>query len=348
MNCWNRPSSGQNDFYMKKAKILLVSALLVFAAVSCDKGIDAGQEKPVYNPVTQVGRALVEQADQYTEHFGTRAFGALYGDKMQVLSPGVEHTSLIMEMGTGYTVRAQILKIDLNTEGISLNVCLPDKRTNIVSSFPRQTLMEMADVYDAPGARVLAIVNGDFWDNSAGSNNKPRGPIHTNNIIVSDEFNYSEKLPQQALSFAAIDKNGKMLIADAKEYPALKNELREVTGAGLVMLRNGEWCRSTWPQRDPRSAIGYTADNVVYLLTADGRQNFYSYGLTYIEMAYIFKALGCVAAANLDGGGSAQMVVRNPIAKQFVIANRPCNEAGGIAGIERPVINGWMVTVNED
>ena len=60
-------------------------------------------------------------------------------------------------------------------------------------------------------------------------------------------------------------------------------------------------------KRDPRTAIGYTADQRVILLVADGRQPEISLGLNLIELAEAMLQLGCRGAMNLDGGGSTQM-----------------------------------------
>ena len=62
--------------------------------------------------------------------------------------------------------------------------------------------------------------------------------------------------------------------------------------------------------RDPRSAVGYTADKHVIMLVADGRSD-KSEGVGLPELASIMKDLGCVEALNLDGGGSSQLVVGN-------------------------------------
>ncbi len=68
--------------------------------------------------------------------------------------------------------------------------------------------------------------------------------------------------------------------------------------------------------RDPRTAVGYTADGKAILLVADGRQG-NSYGLSLPEMAQVMIDLGCTEAINLDGGGSSQMVVND------ALINRP-------------------------
>jgi exopolysaccharide biosynthesis protein len=59
--------------------------------------------------------------------------------------------------------------------------------------------------------------------------------------------------------------------------------------------------------RPPRTVIGNTADNKLILFVCDGRQAL-SDGATMLELAQIMKALGCVNALNLDGGGSSAMI----------------------------------------
>jgi len=63
---------------------------------------------------------------------------------------------------------------------------------------------------------------------------------------------------------------------------------------------------------DPRTAVGYTADNHVIMIVADGRQAA-SQGVGLPELAQIMINLGCVEAMNLDGGGSTQMAVGNQL-----------------------------------
>lgn len=60
--------------------------------------------------------------------------------------------------------------------------------------------------------------------------------------------------------------------------------------------------------RNPRTAIGYTKDNVMLMVTVDGRKEGLS-GVTLKELAYIMKDLGCYEAINLDGGSSTVMYV---------------------------------------
>ena len=74
------------------------------------------------------------------------------------------------------------------------------------------------------------MINADFWDVSTMD---IRGPIHRNGVILKNSFIFKETLPQQALSFIALTKDNKMVIADSVEYRGMQYNLKEVTGAEL-------------------------------------------------------------------------------------------------------------------
>ncbi len=81
----------------------------------------------------------------------------------------------------------------------------------------------------------------------------------------------------------------------------------------------------------PRTAFGIDAQGRYIILVADGRQKFYSDGLTLTELAFTMQKLGAIDAMNLDGGGSTVMAVRGKV------VNRPSD------GRERSVSNALLV-----
>ncbi|MBW3636512.1 MAG: phosphodiester glycosidase family protein [Armatimonadetes bacterium] len=81
----------------------------------------------------------------------------------------------------------------------------------------------------------------------------------------------------------------------------------------------------------PRTAFGVDKAGRYIILVADGRQKFYSTGLTLHELAATMQKLGAVDAMNLDGGGSTAMTVRGKV------VNRPSD------GRERGVANALLV-----
>ena len=75
--------------------------------------------------------------------------------------------------------------------------------------------------------------------------------------------------------------------------------------------------------RQPRTALGVTADGKLVVLVCDGRQKRGSAGFTLPEMAEKLIALGCVQGVNLDGGGSSTFV-----GKDGTVLNMPSDTPG--------------------
>lgn len=88
--------------------------------------------------------------------------------------------------------------------------------------------------------------------------------------------------------------------------------------------------------RHPRTMVGFSQDSsIMYLATVDGRQAFFSIGMTCFELADLMIQFGCYTAMNFDGGGSTTMVARSEV------MNSP-SDAGG----ERTVSNALLVISN--
>lgn len=261
----------------------------------------------------------------------------IYSDSTVSVCPGVEATGISMLKADGSPLRLYVVDADLNRPELAFEVATPGD-TCVASGTQRATLSEMAASADRPGHRVVAMVNADFWDVKT---NDVRGPLHRRGVVVKDHFVYTPRLWQQALSFIGVTTDGYVTIADTLAYHGAADRLREATGAGVIVLRNGALPPVPEKYIDPRTCIGYTSKGHVLMLTADGRDSVNSVGLTYPEMGAIMQSLGCISAVNFDGGGSAQMLLRRPDGG-FEIRNRPSD------GKERPVINGWMIVSNEN
>ncbi len=87
--------------------------------------------------------------------------------------------------------------------------------------------------------------------------------------------------------------------------------------------------------RNPRTAVGVTADGTLLLVTVDGRRKT-SVGMTLDELGVLFEYLDATWALNLDGGGSTTMVVQGDI------LNRPSD------GNERAVGSSLLVLPDVD
>lgn len=181
---------------------------------------------------------------------------------------------------------------------------------------------------------------------------KTRGNTHTSDIlemlVVDGEvreitLNGGPKI---------IPDNGYVIAAVGNKIDVIKNNFNlfdEVTfvtddsfdaidfsvGAGTRLLTNSAVVDNFTlgiTGRHPRTALGYTANREVLLVTVDGRSTSYP-GVTQLELANIMLKLGATDAVNLDGGGSTAMIKRNLLTGSNAIVNRPSD------GQERRVQN---------
>jgi hypothetical protein len=114
--------------------------------------------------------------------------------------------------------------------------------------------------------------------------------------------NQTTPLPSPQQSSGAVYSN--LLVGMGGAPTLVKNGQVNITYDQEIMWGSGVG----YDNRDPRTAVGYTADKHVIMLTADGRQTL-SEGVGLPELAQLMINIGCVEAMNLDGGGSTQMAV---------------------------------------
>ena len=133
---------------------------------------------------------------------------------------------------------------------------------------------------------------------------------NVNNIYSFTEpmpytLNQATPLPPPQQSSGTVYQN--LLVGIGGAPTLVKNGQVNVTYNQEIMWGSGVG----YDNRDPRTAVGYTSNNHVIMVTADGRQPAISEGVGLPELAQIMIDLGCVEAMNLDGGGSTQMAVGN-------------------------------------
>ncbi len=121
--------------------------------------------------------------------------------------------------------------------------------------------------------------------------------------------------PKQKLEPLLSAKNIKIDI----NFPETFEKSEHIIGGGPYLVKNGQMYVDIKEQRfgaingkNPRTAIGYTENNELIIVTVDGREEA-SVGMTLWEISRLMKDLGCKYAMNLDGGGSSVMYVNGKI-----------------------------------
>ena len=183
---------------------------------------------------------------------------------------------------------------------------------------------------------VVAGVNASFYNMTTG---QPMGITFIDGVSFGTN-NYD--------NFFAILKDGKTAVIDyAKNLGNYVDENGESTiwqaAAGSQWLvRDGKDVTANATgdyntQRHSRTCVGVTAEGKVVLMVLDGRQEPFSCGGTMHELAQIMLEAGCVAAVNLDGGGSTTYASRPEGADKVSVINRPSD------GSERSISSGLII-----
>lgn len=158
------------------------------------------------------------------------------------------------------------------------------------------------------------------WGETSGAAKKNSSHIAVVNNKIIAKSDYPLYIPDNGYVISA----PKELLSDFKlgDKVAINYNLNpnwedtsHIISGGPYLLKDGDVFIDATSQklnsitgRNPRTAIGYTKDNVMLMVTVDGRKEGLS-GVTLKELASIMKDLGCYEAINLDGGSSTVMYV---------------------------------------
>ena len=139
----------------------------------------------------------------------------------------------------------------------------------------------------------------------------------------------------EPLFFAGIDHEGKV-VGTVPTSQADVDALGPKDGVSFIpiLLKDGEKLAlpSAWAgTRHPRTILGRYANNDLLLIVVDGRQAYWSKGVTLERLQDKLLELGVQDAYNLDGGGSSTIYYNGNV------LNKPSD------GHERPVANAIII-----
>ena len=175
--------------------------------------------------------------------------------------------------------------------------------------------------YYIPNYSVVASTNGAGYNMSTG---EPGG------LLVMGGVEYHAI---NSNGFFGILKDGTPVIGTTEEYNTIyKGQVQEgIACFGSTLVKDGKVSinrtEDYYTDRASRTAVGITKTGKVVLMVLDGRQEPFSCGGSMQEIAQIMLEAGCVAAVNLDGGGSTTYVAKQPGTEELAVVNRPSDGA---------------------
>lgn len=193
-----------------------------------------------------------------------------------------------------------------------------DSASQLQSAFANEAYSERrTEATSAIAARHDAViaVNGDYYNY-----NDKSGMVIRNGVLYRDLRTSRDTLLIYADgSFRAVYK-GEFEAGHGEEHLAA-GVVQSLT-FGPVLVDGGEAVELpekyafniTDDIREPRTAIGWAGENHYVLLVADGRRKGWSdKGMNIRELQQVMLEQGCQVAYNLDGGGSATMLLNGEV-----------------------------------
>ena len=215
---------------------------------------------------------------------------------------GCDYTHELYTTKLGKPVHVFTLVCD--TDKTKLYIGTPDD--GLKSRKVKATIPEMIASAENNGKKVIASINGDFFDMF--------GDMHPSGLTVKKGRVIAN--PASKRPFIGVTKDGKAVITDITENPDIIENL-DCAAAGLQrIVKNGEVYdfaigESFGYTPHPRSAVGITADGKVVLTVVDGRIPDYSNGASLYDLALLMLERGCTQAINIDGGGSSAVYIKH-------------------------------------
>ena len=158
--------------------------------------------------------------------------------------------------------------------------------------------VEMANRHGAVGA-----INGDFYYMGSLSVIVRNGELYRDSVDPLESV-----LALYEDGTMEVYENGDFTVADL-----ISRGVWQTWSFGPSLLdENGkavtEYTRKN-PEANPRTVFGMVEPGHYMFIVVDGRQDGYSEGMTYIELAQLSEQLGMTVAYNLDGGGTSRMIL---------------------------------------
>ena len=276
---------------------------------------------------------LYEQAKDQIEN----PYYTVFSSTESTLAPGVtqETNMAITQDGKQivyYIASADITRSDVNVyANYGLNDASSWRMTRVTEQMKAAEENHSDPESDRyiPNYSVVAGINGDFYNMTNGA---PSGALVMEGVEYHGIANEN---------FFGILKDGTPIIGGAEEWNANESNIQEAVGASIVLVKDGKVAvaedSNYYNSRVSRTCVGITYDGRVIFMVLDGRQEPFSAGGAAIEIAQIMLDAGCIAAVNLDGGGSTTLATKAEGAETIAVANRPSD------GYERSVSSSLMI-----
>lgn len=304
-------------------------ALLVMMASFSGCKDDAEDDVEVVTPLEVVDTDITDLTQKLIS--GTGLVKKFKSDTLTRIADGLALTKLSYVGQADLPVTMFILEADLKNPKLTMQALLP--YNDYLNGLQR--LSEMCKDNQKPSSKIMAAINGDVYSTTG----LPDGYFYI------DGFGLKTTRTTTSSSYFALLKDKTPVIGGLDpitraEVPGITlTNIQHAIGGRQWLVKEGQTISSTDATLTARTALGYTASNVVYAVVVDGGQEEYSIGLNLNDFAKIMQTLGTTRAINLSGGLSSTMVAGSSSSDQWTMKNYHPKK------LESTIANGWGFVV---
>ncbi len=207
-----------------------------------------------------------------------------------------------------------MIDVASSTDAITVDSLNENNYTGYVITISDPTRVSLISTTTANGSGTLLSTTAKTTDaliamNAGGySVRRSSGNGTLNSLtIIDQELLYGDSSEQYSMiGFTAA---GVLMLGNYTYQQALDAGIEDAISFGPFLIVNGEnqITNTSSGGLQPRTAIGQTADGMIILVVIEGRSTS-SLGATYYNLQEIMTRYGAVNAANLDGGGSSEII----------------------------------------
>lgn len=246
-----------------------------------------------------------------------------------------------MERREPRPMQIHVLKMDLTSKDIAWEVVIakdPD------GDGPAEAELTSPFQLAKQNTNVIAVVNTNPWSALPEADGKqpekpvwfPGRPVDISGLAASNGVTRSK--PSSSYVSIWRDSRGQHDMGLLTEAPGA---VQEGFGGFGQIVSQGKRIENHDSSLHPRTGVAFDKERQhMWFVVVDGRQPGYSEGMTTVELGDLFLDLGCWDAANLDGGGSSIMAIKQDQQGQreaLTTANRPSDRVLGGFSVARPL-----------
>lgn len=256
----------------------------------------------------------------------------LVSETKTALHDGVTYIEQTFVDPSGAPYRTYALLLDPDKVNLHMGTA-NDSFDRTVDTETRQTTKQHMQVAVASGEHIVAAVNGNFFNGK--EDGAPRGLVIKDGVLISES--------DADYPFIAFTEDGEIIVDEGDTFNQYVRDGKKFTlgYASWAIILNDGLLTSDAMNPDgahhPRTLMGYAEDGTMILGVIDGRQATFSNGASFMHCALWMRSLGATVAVNMDGGGSSNMILRDPETDTYDIRNSPSD------GSLRKVYNSILV-----